>query len=429
MTRKTINIITLGCSKNLVDSEHLALQLQHNGFVVLHNSMNAADIVIVNTCGFIADAKEEAINTILCYAQQRCSGIIEHLFVMGCLSQRYADALRKEIPEVDDFFGVNSMEQVLNKLGAVHHDVLQTERLLATPPHYAYLKVSEGCSRQCSFCAIPFIRGKHVSKPIPELINEASRLAQQGVRELIIVAQDLSSYGADIYGSRHLCELLHELCNIDGIEWIRLHYLYPDKFVLNLLNVINKNPKICPYLDIPIQHISDDVLKNMRRGYNRENIKALISAIRINIPRIALRTTLMVGFPGESEDNFNELLEFIGSTRFERLGVFAYSSEDDTYSAAHLPDIIPQKEKQRRLHEIMTLQRQISLELNQKSIGSRLPVIIDEQKNGIWHARTSYDSPNIDGQVLIRSILPLKIGNIYDIKVTHAQEYDIYGEL
>ncbi|GHT72510.1 ribosomal protein S12 methylthiotransferase RimO [Bacteroidia bacterium] len=426
---KKINIITLGCSKNVVDSERMALQLKHNGYLVQHNSNESAHIVIINTCGFINDAKQEAIDTILQYAQAKQQGAVEQLFVVGCLSQRYADVLRTEIPEVDEYFGTNSIEQVLQKLNGACRSALLSERLTSTPQHYAYLKIAEGCNWHCSYCAIPLIRGKFVSTPLPQLLHEAEFLAQQGVKELILVAQDLTYYGLDIYQKRELARLLQSLSRIDGIQWLRLHYAYPSAFPLDVLDEMQHNPKICHYLDIPFQHISDNVLKKMRREHSQKDILALIADLRQRVPDLALRTTLLVGHPGEAENDFQELLQFVARTRFERLGVFAYSHEEGTYAASHFTDNIPENEKQRRLNEVMALQSKISNELNTDKIGSVCKVIIDRQEGDFFVARSQYDSPEVDGEILINAAIPLKIGDFYNVKITDSNEYDLFATL
>ena len=430
MTKK-INIITLGCSKNLVDSEKLMAQLQHGGYELLHDSDDAsARTVIVNTCGFIGDAKAESVNTILEYAEAKKRGEIDRLFVFGCLAERYREELKAELgDEVDEFFGVNSVEDILRTLGVQHKSKLVGERLLSTPPHYAYLKIAEGCSWGCSYCAIPLIRGKYVSTPIEDLVAETRLLAAKGVRELMLIAQDLTYYGLDIYGKRRLAELITELSRVSGIAWIRLHYAYPTQFPIDVLEVMRSNPKVCKYLDIPFQHISDSVLKAMRRGNNRQQTCDLIRAMREQVPDIALRTTLLVGHPGESEAAFAELLDFVREVKFERLGVFTYSEEEGTYGAKHLKDEIPQEEKLRRADVLMRLQADISATLNQEKLGKAFRTIIDRKEDEFYVGRTEYDSPEVDGEVLIRSEKTLALGKFYSVRVTSAHEFDLYGEV
>ncbi|MDR2937819.1 MAG: 30S ribosomal protein S12 methylthiotransferase RimO [Prevotellaceae bacterium] len=428
---KKINVITLGCSKNVVDSEKLMAQLQHGGYTLLHDSDDSsARTIIINTCGFIGDAKEESINTILDFAEAKKRGEIDKLFVFGCLSERYKSELQAELgSEVDEFFGVNNIEDILRTLGVQHKNKLIGERLLSTPPHYAYLKVSEGCNWGCSYCAIPLIRGKHVSTPIEDLVAEAQLLAAKGVKEIMLIAQDLTYYGLDIYGKRRLADLLTELCKIDGIAWLRLHYAYPTQFPLDVLEVMRRNPKICKYLDIPFQHVNDNVLQQMRRGNTRQQSYELMRAIRTQIPDVALRTTLIVGHPGEDEAAFAELLDFVREVRFERLGVFTYSEEEGTYGAKHLKDEIPQEEKQRRADILMKLQAGISASLNQEKVGKTFRTIID-RKEGEYHiGRTEHDSPEVDGEVLIKSETPLTLGEFYSVKITSADEFDLYGEV
>ena len=424
-----INIVTLGCSKNLVDSEHLMAQLADQRFEIVHDSNDpSARIVVINTCGFIGDAKEESINTILSFAAARTRGEIDHLFVMGCLSERYRDELRDEIPEVDSFFGVRDLADVVRAVGAEYRDELAGSRHLTTPLHYAYLKISEGCNWGCGYCAIPLIRGKHISVPMEELVAEAEGLAAQGVKELIVIAQDTTYYGIDLYGRRALADLLRRLCRIDGIEWIRLHYAYPAHFPDDVIEVLRDEPKMCPYLDIPLQHIADSQLKAMRRGINGAETRALVRRLRKEVPGIAIRTTLIVGYPGETERDFQELIDFVRETRFERLGVFAYCEEEGTYSALHLKDDISEEEKQRRIDTIMSLQREISLENNQQRVGHIEPVIIDRIEGEYAVGRTRHDSPEVDDEVLVSSSEPLTPGTILQVRITAADDYDLYGE-
>jgi ribosomal protein S12 methylthiotransferase len=428
---KKINVITLGCSKNLVDSEKLMAQLQYGGYTLLHDSNDtSARTVIINTCGFIADAKEESINTILEFAEAKKRGEIDKLFVIGCLSERYKSELEAELgEEVDEFFGVNSVEEILRTLGVQHKRSLVGERLLSTPLHYAYLKVAEGCNWSCSYCAIPLIRGKYASTPIENLAAEAELLAAKGVRELMLIAQDLTYYGLDIYGKRRLADLLTELSKVSGIEWLRLHYAYPVQFPMNVLEVMRSNPKICKYLDIPFQHVSDNVLNAMRRSHTRQQAYDLISALRKAVPDIALRTTLLVGHPGENEKAFAELLDFVREVKFERLGVFTYSEEEGTYGAQHLKDDIPHEEKQRRADELMKLQAEISASLNAAKVGKTFRTIVDRKEGEYYVGRTEYDSPEVDGEVLIKATVPLIAGEFYSVQVTAADEFDLYGEV
>ena len=377
---KTVNIITLGCSKNLVDSESLMKQLESNGFKVLHDSNKPAEIVVVNTCGFINDAKQESIETILQFEGLRKSKKIEKLFVFGCLSERYKEELEAEIPIVDKYFGVYNLKELVESIGAHYKDELIGERLLTTPKHYAYLKISEGCDRTCSFCAIPLIKGKHKSRPIEELIKEAQILVSKGVKEIILIAQDLSYYGMDIYKKFALAELINKLSGIKGLKWLRLHYTFPAKFPMGVINVMKSKSNICKYLDIPVQHISDKLLKNMRRGITKQQTYDLIDYFRKEIPEMALRTTLLVGHPEETDEDFNELIEFVRYAKFERLGVFTYSEEENTYSAKNFKDDIPFSIKQARMDEIMEVQREISHELNASKIGKTFKVIVDRKE-------------------------------------------------
>lgn len=427
---KSIHFITLGCSKNLVDSEHLMKQIEYAGFKVTYDAKNiTSGTVIINTCGFIRDAKQESIDTILEFAQAKLEGKIQHLFVIGCLSELYKDDLKKEIPEVDQFFGVNNFEEILQKIGAIYHKDLLNERILTTPKHFAYLKISEGCDRSCAFCSIPTIRGRHISLPMEELKREAIKLANNGVKELILIAQDLTYYGLDIYKEQKLAELLSEIVNVKGAEWIRLHYAYPHKFPENVIDVIKNTQKICRYLDIPFQHISDNVLKMMKRGNSKSQTYELIDKLRTNIPGIALRTTLLVGHPGETENDFNELVDFVREIRFDRLGVFPYSHEENAYAFKNYKDEIPDEVKQERLEVIMQLQQQISLEINQLKIGKEFKVIIDRKEGDYWIGRTEYDSPEVDGEVLIPETAKLKPGHFCQVKIKDANEFDLYGDI
>jgi len=418
---KKINVITLGCSKNTVDSEHLMARLAAAGYEVLFDSDRTdAKVVVINTCGFIGDAKQESIDMILRAAAAKQAGKIERLFVVGCLSERYADELRAEIPEVDDYFGARTWDGIVRALGASEDPALATERRLTTPKHYAYLKISEGCNWKCGYCAIPLIRGAHVSVPMEELEEEARKLAGQGVRELMVIAQDTTYYGIDLYGRRMLAELLRRLCRIDGIEWIRLHYAYPAGFPDEVIEAMASEPKICKYLDIPFQHISDAQLASMHRRHTRAEAMELIGRLRGAIPDLALRTTLLVGYPGETEADFEELLAFVREVRFERLGVFPYSEEEGTWSAENLRDDIPETIKQ----------NEISLENNRRRVGRTERVIIDSRQGDWYVGRTQYDSPEVDQEILIpASERRLLRGHFYDVTVTSAADYDLYGEI
>lgn len=427
-TKKLIHVVTLGCSKNLVDSERLLKQLDANGLQVMHNAdVTRADAVVINTCGFIQDAKEESINTILEYARAREKGDIGKLYVMGCLSERYKPELATEIPDVDKYFGANDLSDIVKTIGYNFKENLVGERLITTPRHYAYLKISEGCDRQCSFCAIPLMRGKHHSVPVEQLIREAESLARQGVRELILIAQDLTYYGVDLYKKQQLGHLLEQLSAIRGIDWIRLHYAYPSGFPEDVLEIMQSRENICNYLDIPFQHISDNVLKKMRRGVTRNQTLALIDKFRKRIPGLTLRTTLMVGHPGEEEKEFNELFDFVKQTRFNRLGVFSYSEEEDTYGARNFKDTVPEVLKQERQERLMELQQGISLELNREKIGQTLKVLIDREEGEYYVGRTEADSPEVDNEVLIRTETNLAIGAFCSVKITEATDYDLMG--
>ncbi len=428
---KKINVITLGCSKNTVDSEHLAAQLADAGYeIVFDSDRTRSDVVVINTCGFIGDAKKESIDTILAAAAAKQQGLVGELFVIGCLSERYADELRAELPEVDDFFGVKNWEQIVERLGARHRRELETRRMLSTPSHYAYLKIAEGCDRMCGYCAIPLIRGRYVSRPIEELVEEATALAESGVRELIVIAQDTTCYGIDLYGRRALAELLERLCRIDKIRRIRLHYASPTDFTDELIDTMAREKKICRYIDLPFQHISDSQLAAMKRNHTSAEAYALVDRLRERIPGIALRTTLMVGYPGESEADFEELMQFVSRVRFERLGVFAYCEEEGTYSARRLKDDVPEDVKQERLDRIMRLQERISLESNAARIGATMPVMIDSHEGDYYIGRTEFDSPEVDGEVLVQAGgRRLRRGCIYDVRITDAEDYDLYGSV
>lgn len=440
MKKKIINVVTLGCSKNIVDSEHLMAQLRRNNFEIKFDSNTTdAKIVVVNTCGFIGDAKEESVNTILGFANAKSAGEIDHLFVMGCLAERYKKELEQEIPEVDRYFGVNDLADIVEAVGGRYRDELTGERHLTTPNHYAYLKISEGCNWGCGYCAIPLIRGRHVSVPMEQLIAEAEGLARSGVKELIVIAQDTTYYGLDLYGERRLGELLRRLCRIDGIEWIRLHYAYPAQFPDDVIGAMRDEPKICKYLDIPFQHISDSQLKSMRRGLDKAETYALVEKMRREVPGLTLRTTLLTGYPGESEQDFEELLQFVRDIRFERLGVFPYSEEEGTYSATKLQDDVPEEVKQQRVDRIMELQNGISRENNLRRVGRTERVILDRREGDYWIGRTQYDSPEVDTEILISSPSTgqsgredtgsetLAAGQFLDVRITRADDYDLYG--
>jgi len=425
-----VNVVTLGCSKNLVDSEVLMMQLRENDYDVVHDGGMKDDpnIVIINTCGFIERAKEESINTILEYAEVRAKGDIEKLYVTGCLSHRYKDDLEKEIPEVDAYFGTLELPALLEKLNADYKHELLGERILSTPPHYAYLKISEGCNRTCAFCAIPLMRGKHVSRTIEDLVTEAKNLAKNGVKEVMLIAQELTYYGLDIYKERKLAELLNALCEVEGIEWIRLHYAYPSKFPREIFDVMRDQPKICNYLDIPLQHANNEVLKRMRRQITQEETVDLINYAREVVPDISIRTTLLVGFPEETEEEFADLCAFVEQMKFERVGVFPYSHEENT-PADTLADDIPEQVKQDRAARIMELQQDISLTKNEAKVGQTLKVLIDRCEGGYFVGRTEFDSPEVDNEVLIKTEGNyLRVGDFATIHITSASDYDLYGD-
>lgn len=429
--KKLINLVTLGCSKNVVDSEKLMGQLERSGFQLIHDSSSTrAKTVVINTCGFIKDAKEESVDTILQFAQAKLKGKIDNLYVIGCLSERYKKDLEKEIPEVDQFFGVNSLPEVVKVLGAEYKDELIGTRMLTTPSHFAYLKISEGCDRTCAFCAIPLIRGKHVSRPMEELVEECIQLAEKGVKEVILIAQDLTYYGLDIYKKQEISALVRKISEIEGIEWIRLHYAYPHRFPEDLIAEMRDNPKVCKYLDIPLQHISNNVLFKMRRSSTREDIIALITKLRREIPSVAIRTTLLTGFPEESDADFAELLEFVKQTRFDRLGVFPYSHEENTHAARQFKDGIPEKVKNQRVEDIMTLQQAISLEKNAEKVDQTFRVIIDREEADYWIGRTEFDSPEVDNEVLIeKTNKTLRAGDFCNVRITDSAEFDLFGKL
>lgn len=428
---KKINVITLGCSKNTVDSEHLMAQLAVAGYSVVFDSERTdADVVVINTCGFIGDAKQESIEMILSAVAAKQEGRIERLFVVGCLSERYADELREEIPEVDEYFGVKDWADIVKALGGEYSEALTTERVLSTPKHYAYLKISEGCNWMCGYCAIPLIRGKHVSVPMEDILKEAQGLAAKGVKELMVIAQDTTYYGIDLYGRRRLADLLSELCKVEGIEWIRLHYAYPAAFPEDVIEVMAREPKICKYLDIPFQHISNNVLSAMKRRHDKAEAMELIKRLRRAIPDIALRTTLLVGYPGETEQDQAELEEFVREVRFDRLGVFPYSEEEGTFSARELQDDVPEDVKELRAGRIMQIQEQISLENNLERVGRRMRVIVDSRQGDYYVARSEYDSPEVDQEILIPvELRQLRKGAFYEVEITGAEDYDLYGEV
>jgi ribosomal protein S12 methylthiotransferase len=425
--QKRINIVTLGCSKNVYDSEVLMGQLEANGKDVVHE--DRGDIVVINTCGFIDNAKEESINTILDYVDAKKRGEVEKVFVTGCLSERYKPDLLREIPDVDQYFGTRDLPLLLKHLGADYKHELVGERMITTPKHYAYLKISEGCDRPCSFCAIPLMRGKHISTPIENLVLEAQKLAKKGVKELILIAQDLTFYGLDIYKRRALGDLLKELVKVEGIEWIRLHYAFPTGFPEDVLDIIREEPKICNYIDIPLQHINSKVLKDMKRGTSHEKTNALLDKFREKVPDMAIRTTLIVGFPGETEENFQEMKTWVKEQRFDRLGCFTYSHEENT-TAFVLEDDVPQEIKDARVEEIMEVQSQISWEKNQKKIGQVFKCLFDRKEGNYFVGRTEFDSPDVDNTVLIPAEnIYISVGDFVNVKITSAEEFDLIGEL
>jgi len=425
-----VNIITLGCSKNLVDSENILTQLRGNSIDAVHESKkDDASIVIINTCGFIDNAKQESIDTILRYADAKESGAIDKLYVTGCLSQRYKDDLEREIPLVDAFFGTNELPALLKKFKADYKHELVGERLVTTPSHFAYFKIAEGCDRPCSFCAIPLMRGKHVSRPMEELVAEAKALVKKGTKELILIAQDLTYYGLDIYGKRDLADLLKKLSDVEGLEWIRLQYAYPSQFPMDALDVMAERENICKYLDMPLQHASTDMLKLMRRGITKHRTIELLNTIREKVPGIALRTTLIAGHPGETEKDFEELYDFVGEMKFDRLGVFTYSHEDQTHSYS-MADDVPAELKQERADRIMELQEGISLELNKKKVGNTYKVLFDRKEGGHFVGRTEFDSPEVDNEVLVDAKATyIRTGDFAVVKITGASEFDLHGEV
>lgn len=431
MKRKRIDIITLGCSKNLVDTEMLMRQLQNRGYLVEHDSENPqGEIAVINTCGFIGDAKEESINMILEFVQAKEEGRLEKLFVMGCLSERYLHDLEEEIPQVDKFYGKFNWKELLADLGTAYDASLHIERCLTTPNHYAYLKISEGCDRKCAYCAIPIITGKHLSRPMEDILDEMRYLVGQGVKEFQIIAQELTYYGVDLYKKQMLPQLIEQISDIPGVEWIRLHYAYPAHFPEDLFRVMRERDNVCKYMDIALQHISDNMLSRMRRHVTKEETYALIENFRRNVPGIHLRTTLMVGFPGETDADFEELKEFVRAAKFDRMGAFAYSEEDGTYAADAFEDDVPSDIKQQRLDELMEIQQEISAELSAAKIGKMLKVIIDRCEGDYYVGRSEYDSPEVDPEVLIdKNKFELQIGEFYQVKVIDADDFDLYAEI
>lgn len=426
LKKNRINVVTLGCSKNVYDSEVLMGQLRANNKEVVHEE--EGNVVVINTCGFIANAKEESVNTILEYVQKKEAGEVDKVFVTGCLSERYKPDLQKEIPNVDEYFGTSELPNLLKALGADYKHELIGERLTTTPKNYAYLKIAEGCDRPCSFCAIPIMRGKHKSTPLEDLVTEANKLATKGVKELILIAQDLTYYGLDLYKKRNLAELLNELVKVEGIEWIRLHYAFPTGFPMDVLEVMKRETKVCNYLDIPLQHISDTILKSMRRGTTQAKTTKLLQNFRAAVPEMTIRTTLIVGYPGETEEDFQTLKSWVEEMRFERLGCFTYSHEENTH-AYNLVDDVPEEVKQQRASEIMELQSQISWELNQEKVGKTLRCIIDRKEGKYFVGRSEFDSPDVDNEVLVDAAMHyLKVGEFVDLHIFEAADFDLYGE-
>lgn len=425
--KNKINVVTLGCSKNLYDSEVLISQLKANKKNVVHEG--DGNIVVINTCGFIDNAKQQSIDTILEYSDKKNQGKIDKLYVTGCLSERYKDDLEKEIPDVDKYFGTTDLPHLLKHLRADYKSELIGERFLSTPKNYAYLKISEGCDRKCSFCAIPLMRGKHKSRSIEDIVHEAKKMASQGVKELILIAQELTYYGLDLYKERSISKLLKKICDLEGIEWVRLHYAYPSGFPNELIDTIKNEEKICNYLDIPLQHISDEILKSMRRGSTKLKTNNLITNLRKQIPEISIRTTLIVGYPGETKTHFKELCDWVKEMKFERLGCFKYSHEENTH-AYNLVDDVTEIEKQRRLEKIMSIQKEISRELNQKKIGNEIRCLIDRFESGYYIGRSEYDSPDVDNNILIKSDnIHLRIGEFYNVIIDDASDYDLFGTI
>lgn len=430
MKKNRIDVVTLGCSKNLVDSEMLMKQLLANGYTVKHDPEKPeGEIVVINTCGFIGDAKEESINTILGFAEAKKNRKLNKLFVMGCLSERYMDELQAEIPEVDKFYGKFGWKGLISDLGKSFRKDVEYERALTTPAHYAYLKISEGCNRSCSYCSIPIMTGRHQSRPMEEIVAEVESLVAQGVKEFQVIAQDLSYYGIDRYKEMKLPELIERISDVKGVEWIRLHYAYPTKFPYDLLRVMRERNNVCKYLDIALQHISDNMLTKMRRGITKQETLALVKRIRDEVPGIHLRTTFLVGHPGETEEDFEELLQFVKEARFERMGAFPYSNEEGTYAYEKYEDNIPETVKQERMDMLMAIQERVSLAVNESKIGQRLSVIIDREDADYYVGRTQYDSPEVDPEVLISKDITLNKGDIYNVIITQAEPFDLYGNI
>ncbi|KXA36879.1 30S ribosomal protein S12 methylthiotransferase RimO [Prevotella corporis] len=430
MRKNQIDIITMGCSKNLVDSELLMKQLEANGYKCMHDSQHPqGEIAVINTCGFIESAKEESVNTILDFVNRKNNGQLSKLYVMGCLSQRYQKELEEDIPEVDRFYGKFNFKQLLSDLGKAEIPSCDGSRSLTTPHHYAYIKIAEGCDRQCAYCAIPLITGKHRSRPIDDILDEVSMLAANGTREFQVIEQELTYYGVDFDGKRHVTELISRMADIPGVEWIRLHYAYPNQFPMDLLDVIREKPQVCKYLDVALQHISDHMLTRMRRNVTKEQTLDFVKSIREKVPGIHIRTTLMVGFPGETEEDFKELMDFVRWARFERMGAFAYSHEEGTYGAKHYKDDVPEDVKQCRLNELMALQQDISAEIEAEKVGKTLKVIIDRKEGDYYVGRSEFCSPDVDPEVLIKAGKRLRVGNFYNVLITDSDEFDLYGEV
>lgn len=430
MKKNTIDIITMGCSKNLVDSELLMKQFEANGYHCVHDSKRPqGEIAVINTCGFIEDAKQESIDTILEFVQRKQEGRLKKLYVMGCLSQRYQKELEKEIPEVDKFYGKFNYKQLLGELGKADVPSCDGHRHLTTPRHYAYVKIAEGCDRHCAYCAIPIITGKHVSRPKAEILQEVRDMVAEGVKEFQIIAQELTYYGIDLDGKHHITDLISDMADIPGVKWIRLHYAYPNQFPMDLLDVMREKENVCSYLDIALQHISDHMLTRMRRHVSKQETIELIKQLRERVPGIHIRTTLMVGFPGETDDDFAELMEFVRWARFERMGAFAYSEEEGTYSANHYEDDVPQEVKQKRLDQLMALQQDISAEIEAEKVGLEMKVIVDRKEGDYYIARSEFCSPEVDPEVLIKADKRLRVGQFYQVRITSSDEFDLYAEL
>lgn len=437
MKKNQIDIITMGCSKNLVDSEQLMRKFENQGYVCVHDSENPeGEIVVINTCGFIETAKEESINTILEFVEAKKEGRLNRVYVMGCLSQRYKDELEESIPEVDKFYGKFNYTQLLSDLGPAEgfnpdgHTAKRLQRAVTTPKHYAYVKIAEGCDRHCAYCAIPIITGKHISRPMDEILDEVRELVAEGVKEFQVIAQELTYYGVDIDGKHHITELISRMADIPGVEWIRLHYAYPNQFPMDLLDVMRQKPNVCNYLDIALQHISDHMLSRMHRHVSKKETIDLLKAIRERVPGICIRTTLMVGFPGETEEDFNELMDFVREARFDRMGAFAYSEEEGTYSAKHYEDDVPEDVKQQRLDELMDLQQEISAQVQAQKVGSTMKVIIDRKEGEYYVGRTEFCSPEVDPEVLIPVVEgELKVGEFYQVNIKNSDDFDLYGSV